>query len=48
VLPEVNEARKELKSAIARAVRGGEEQQRRLADILRKAAEEIGKDDVDL
>lgn len=48
VLPEVNDARRELKSAIARAARGSEEQQRRLAEILRKAAQEIGKDDIDL
>lgn len=48
VLPEVNEARRALKSAIASAVRGSEDQQRRLAEILRRAAEEIGKDDVDL
>ncbi|GGF43863.1 PadR family transcriptional regulator [Youhaiella tibetensis] len=48
VLPEVNEARRALKSAIASAVRGSEDQQRRLAEVLRRAAEEIGKDDVDL
>jgi DNA-binding PadR family transcriptional regulator len=48
VLPEVNEARRELKAAIADAIDGDEETQRRLADILRKAAELIRKRDVDL
>jgi DNA-binding PadR family transcriptional regulator len=52
VLPEVNEARRELKSAIAAAVAQGEETQRRVAEILRKAAAEIRAtdedDDVDL
>jgi DNA-binding PadR family transcriptional regulator len=48
VLPEVNEARRELKAAIAEAIDGDEETQRRLADILRKAAELIRKTDVDL
>ncbi|MDB5562019.1 MAG: PadR family transcriptional regulator, partial [Hyphomicrobiales bacterium] len=48
VLPEVNEARRELKSAIADAIDGDEATQRRLADILRKAAELIRKRDVDL
>ena len=50
VLPEVNEARRELKSAIADAIGRGEDEQRRVADILRKAAADIrGADDgVDL
>jgi len=42
VAPEVNEARKELKHAIKEAARNRDpENQRRLADILRRAAEEI-------
>ncbi|GLQ54403.1 PadR family transcriptional regulator [Devosia nitrariae] len=53
VLPEVNEARRELKAAIVKAVRGNEEHQRRLAEILRKAAADIrvidaGDEDIDL
>jgi DNA-binding PadR family transcriptional regulator len=50
VLPEVNEARRELKAAIADAVGSGEDAQRRLADILRRAAAEIrgAEGDVDL
>lgn len=50
VLPEVNEARRELKAAIADAIGAGEDAQRRLADVLRKAAADIrGSDgDVDL
>jgi DNA-binding PadR family transcriptional regulator len=53
VLPEVNEARRELKAAIRKAVDGSEEDQRRLAEILRKAAADIrgigrGDEDVDL
>jgi len=49
VLPEVNEARRDLKAAIAEAVCQGEDAQRRLAEVLRKAAAEIrGSDDVDL
>lgn len=53
VLPEVNQARRELKSAIADAVSQGEETQRRVADILKKAAADIratdeDDDDVDL
>ena len=41
VLPEVNEARRELKSAIADAVNLGDQAQRRVAEILRKAADDI-------
>ena len=41
VLPEVNEARRVLKAAIAEAVAAGEGTQRRLADVLRRAAEDI-------
>ena len=53
VLPEVNAARRELKTAIAEAVRLGSDNQRRVADILRKAAEdiraaEVEDDDIDL
>jgi DNA-binding PadR family transcriptional regulator len=51
VVPDVNEARKILKKAIKRAVQRGEAEQRRVADILRRAADEIGRsdeDDIDL
>jgi len=49
VSPEVNEARRELKSAISDALDAGDpETQKRLADILRKAAELIRRRDVDL
>ena len=48
VLPEVNDARRALKSAIASASRGDEETQRRLAAILERAAEDIGKLDIDI
>lgn len=52
VIPEMNEARRELKSAIAEAVADGEESQRRVAEILRKAAADIRTitrdDDIDL
>jgi DNA-binding PadR family transcriptional regulator len=49
VLDEVNAARRDLKRAIAEALDDGdEESQRRLADILRKAAELIRRRDVDL
>ena len=49
VLEEVNAARKDLKAAIAEAIDSGDEDaQRRLADILRKAAELIRRRDVDL
>ena len=41
VLPEVNNARRELKTAINKARRGSEAQQRRLAEIMRKAAADI-------
>jgi DNA-binding PadR family transcriptional regulator len=40
-LPEVNEARRALKAAIAEAVQGSEETQRRLANILDRAAREV-------
>jgi DNA-binding PadR family transcriptional regulator len=39
--PAVNDARRELKSAIAEALRGAQVDQHRLADILRRAAEDI-------
>jgi DNA-binding PadR family transcriptional regulator len=49
VIDELNAARKELKAAISDALdEGDEEAQRRLADILRKAAELIRRRDVDL
>jgi DNA-binding PadR family transcriptional regulator len=49
VIEDVNVARRELKAAIADALDGGDEAaQRRLADILRKAAELIRRSDVDL
>lgn len=48
VLPEVNEARKALKSAIANALPGDEDTQRSLAEILKRAAEDINRLDVDL
>jgi len=49
--PELERARKALKQAIRKARRGDEAQQRRAADILRRAAAEVdalGEDDVDL
>ena len=51
VPPEVNEARKALKKAIKQAVQRGEAEQRRVAEILRRAADEIrgsAEDDIDL
>jgi DNA-binding PadR family transcriptional regulator len=55
VLPEVNEARRALKAAILKASAGTPDQQRRLADILRRAAADIStlgelprEDDVDI
>jgi DNA-binding PadR family transcriptional regulator len=55
VLPEVNEARRALKSAIRQASAGNDETQRRLAEILRQAAADIsalsrdeGESDVDI
>ncbi len=48
VLPEVNEARKALKSAIAGAIDGDEDTQKKLADILKSAADQIGRLNVDL
>lgn len=39
--PAVNDARRDLKGAIAEALRGPQVDQHRLADILRRAAEEI-------
>lgn len=49
VLDEVNDARRDLKAAIAEALEEGDEDtQHRLADILRKAAELIRSRDVDL
>ena len=43
VIPEVNEARRELKAAIAEKLDASEDEQRRLAKILRDAAAEIRK-----
>jgi DNA-binding PadR family transcriptional regulator len=49
VIPEVNDARKALKSAIAEALDSADEAaQRRLADILNTAADRIRRGDVDL
>jgi hypothetical protein len=54
VIPEVNEARRELKAALATAVKLRPEDQQAIADILRRAASEIRQagrnpeDDVDL
>jgi DNA-binding PadR family transcriptional regulator len=48
VLPEVNEARRELKAAIADAIGQGEDAQRRLADILRRAAADLRRPDGDV
>jgi DNA-binding PadR family transcriptional regulator len=45
VIPEVNDARRELKAAIAEKLDASEDQQRRMADILRRAAEDIRKQD---
>lgn len=41
VLPEVNEARRALKEALARAVAQGDEAQRKVADILNRAADDL-------
>ena len=41
VIPEVNEARKSLKKAIKEAVRRGRDEEIRVAEILRRAAQEI-------
>ena len=41
VIPEVNEARKALKKAIKEAVRRGSGEELRVAEILRRAAQEI-------
>lgn len=49
--PELEAARKALKQAIKKARRGSEDQQRRAADILRRAAAEVdglGDDEVDI
>ena len=54
VIPEVNEARRELKAALAEAAGYRPEDQRKVADALRRAAEEIRRagqrpeDEVDL
>ena len=45
VIPEVNEARRDLKAAIAEKLDASEDQQRRMADIQRRAAEDIRKQD---
>jgi hypothetical protein len=50
-VPELDQARKALKSAIRKARHGSEEHQRRAAEILRRAAVEVdglSEDDVDL
>ena len=52
VVPEMNDARRDLKAAIADAVVQGEAEQRRVAAILREAAGNIrrgaAEDEVDL
>ena len=53
VVPEFNGARRDLKAAIADAIADGEDEQRRVADVLRKAADEIrnggaAADDIDI
>lgn len=51
VVPELNDARRDLKAAIKKARHGSEDQQRRAAEILKRAAGEIealGEDDVDI
>ncbi len=56
VIPEVNEARRALKQAIAEKLDASEADQKRMADVLRRAAEEIRNqqagsrptDDIDL
>lgn len=50
VLPALNEARRELKAAIAEAIGAGEDAQRRVAEVLRKAAADIrgSEDEIDL
>jgi len=51
VVPELNDARRDLKAALLKARRSNAEMQRQAADILRKAAAEIealGDDDVDI
>lgn len=48
VLPEVNAARKALKAAIAGAIESNEDTQKKLAEILRSAASEIDRLNVDL
>lgn len=51
VVPELNDARRDLKAAIKTAKRGTPEQQRQAAAILQRAATEIaalGEDDVDI
>lgn len=48
VLPEVNQARRALKAAISAASDGDEATQKRLAEILTRAAEDIGKLEVDI
>ncbi len=41
VLPEVNDARRALKEALARAVAQGDDAQRKVADILNRAADDL-------
>ena len=51
VIPELNDARRELKAALKKVRKGSEDQQRHAADILKRAAAEIealGDDDVDI
>ncbi|MNL88897.1 hypothetical protein D3C87_2189050 [compost metagenome] len=50
-VPELDQARKALKAAIRKARHASDDQQRRAAEILRRAATEVdalGEDDVDL
>lgn len=51
VVPELNDARRDLKAAIKKTRRANEDQQRQAAEILRRAAAEIDRladDDVDI
>lgn len=51
VLPELNDARRDLKAALKKARGASEDQQRHAAEILKRAAAEIealGEDDVDI
>jgi DNA-binding PadR family transcriptional regulator len=48
VVPELNDARRELKSAIALKISGNGDEQKRVAEILRRAAAEITDSGVDI